>query len=259
MKGWLLGLWGLALAQEAVDEDTDAEEPPPAYTVTVVAERRVEIARQQLYDRAREEGYRKSRSKDDRVILRHDQPWKGDLVVFDDGRVELKRQPIRFEPPVANARPVDYLWCVLVPICIRPTGQTYGKRKWRAAEARALAAVRPEVERLQERVGDLGLAQKTEALPGRLEALWERGVSLEAADAPAVETPQERREALAAFWLSRTDTPEGRLVREVVQAYVRNEVQYSDHPFTPEEIADVNRRARHREPFLPGWETGDPP
>ncbi len=239
-------------ASEASDADEDASEEDSddgVYTVVVVAERRVEMARQALYEVARDAGFRRIKIKDDRVILRHEQSWKGDIVVHDDGRVKVKRQPVRFEPPVKNPRPVDYLWCVLFPLCIRPAGQTYGARKWKAAEARALATIRPEMEQLSTRISALGLARRVEDLPVRLDALWERGEALDGGD--VIPTPAGRREAVATFWLTRTDTPEGQVVRDVIQAWARNVIQYSDDPFTADELAQIRAASMHPEPFLP--------
>lgn len=239
----------LVAASTAEGEGAEAEREP--YTVVVIAEERVERARQALYEAAREAGFRRIKEKKDRVILRHDATWKGDIVVKDDGTVFVKRQPVRFEPPVKNPRPIDYLWCVLVPICIRPGGQTYGRRKWLQAEANALAVVREQVEVLDQRIGQLGLARKIEDLAPRLEALWEKGEPLDGGR--TIQDMAGRRAALGEFWATRTDTPEGQVVRDVVHAYIRNVVQYSDDPFTPEEIAGIEASATVREPFLPGW------
>lgn len=259
MIGWVLAV-GVALAQDtaapeepapevASEEASDPEGGEPSLTVVVVAERRVEMARNALILRAKEAGFTRERQRRDRLILRHDAPWKGDIVVHDDGRVELKRQPVRFEPPVRNPKPADYLWCVLFPLCIRPSGQTLGKRKFRAAEANGLAAIHPEVVTLDRRIAELGLARKVEDLPARLDALWERGVPLDA-DGPPIADLAARRAAVAAFWSSRTDTEEGRIVRDIVQAWVRNVVQFSEAPYSEAEIAAINASRRVPEAFL---------
>jgi hypothetical protein len=85
-------------------------------------------------------------------------------------------------------------------------------------------------------------------LPDRLEALWEEGVPLEGSRTPA--THARRREALLAYWDSRTCTEWGDRVREAVEAFMRGVVQHSEHPFTEEEVRALNDERRCARPLV---------
>jgi len=78
------------------------------------------------------------------------------------------------------------------------------------------------------------------ALPEQLEELWYRGVPL--SEGPTLETMHERKVALLDFWDSRTDTVWGDRVRVAVEAFLRAEVQGTEHAYTREEVEDFNAR-----------------
>lgn len=230
-----------AVSGEAEDaDDTDLPDDVDL-ELTIYPELRVKRARQALIEAAGEEGYVQRIERKDRTILRHTANWRGEVVLHDDGRVWLKRQPIQFEPPTKKQRPVDYLWCVLVPLCVRPAGQTVSPRRFRGYEREALHGIHDEVTELNDRIADLALRRKLGDLPDRLEALWTDGTPLEG-DGPPLATPAARRAALLDHWDSRTATPWGEQVRDAVAGFLRAVVQSSDHPFTVEELAAFEAR-----------------
>jgi tetratricopeptide (TPR) repeat protein len=85
-------------------------------------------------------------------------------------------------------------------------------------------------------------------IPAGLEALWREG--LPPAGGEPLETPEARRAALLEWWVTRTCTPEGDLVREVIARYLATEVQPSPWPVTPEELLAVNARRTCADPLL---------
>lgn len=273
MSLWALALWaGLAWAQEAGPEpeapqveatgpgaagdeappDTDAPEAVPAEApvaaeVVVYGERLVEAARQEVIEQAAKDGYVREIRKKDRTILRHDQPWKGDVVLYDDGRLDIKRQPVRFEPPVENKTPASWLMCVFLPACIRPNGQLVSNLKFQGYKRTIMASIEPEVRTWNERISDFAIDAKIDRLPDKLEALWERGRSIDGATVHA--TWEERRRALFAYWDTRTDTAWGDEVRDATAAFIRGVVQRSEHPFGAAELATLDASRTSRLPF----------
>ena len=72
-----------------------------------------------------------------------------------------------------------------------------------------------------------------------LDQIWFDGL---APDEQPLPDPTSRREAILEFWATRADTPEGRMVREVVRTYLEMVVQDSQWPLLPDEIATAEER-----------------
>ena len=228
----LLFLIAVAWAQE---EESDLE-------ITVEAER-IERAKQRLIGDLAELGYKNVKDKGDHVILRHDRTWKGQILLYDDGWVQMKRQPLRFEPPWKKTA-LGWSACVVVPwMCVRTGGVLVNKRKFMSQKVRTLNAVDGDVDYLASRVADHYVYGVVNDLPARMEALWFAGVPLEQ-DGVVLHTYGLRRLALLAYWESRTDTEWGDAVRLAVEAFMRAEVQTGDHPFIDSEINALNERHR---------------
>ncbi len=262
--------WGVAAALWAAGpawaQDTDADAagdaataaPPsadevverPGEVVVIYGEALVEQARQAVISEAAAQGYTDAIRRDDRLVLRHPTVWKGEIVLFDDGRVTLKRQPVQFKPP--GDKPASWLWCIFLPACVRAGGQVVSPRKLHAVEREVLEAIQPDVQGWSEAIADVGLERKLDELPPRLEALWGAGAPLEPDEAP-LPTFEARRRALLDFWDSRTNTDWGEAVRRAVEGFVRAEVMTSDHPFTRAELAafEARRQALRRPDFGP--------
>jgi hypothetical protein len=232
---------GLARAQEAPPAGDDGE------VVIVYDELRAKRAREKIMQRAEALGYTRRVEKDGRTILRHELPWKGELVLYDDGQVEVKRQPVRFEPPFAKKTPLTWMSCVIVPLCIRAGGQAVSPRRYHSYERELWATVADDVVDWNDRLADVGTGRKIEGLPERLDALWTSGVSLEG-DA-ILETWESRRESLFRFWDTRTESSWGESVRDAVQAFILGEVETGDHPFTADEKARLNAGRLSSRPF----------
>lgn len=236
---------GLALAQDTVEPPVDDFEG--VEEIWVFPDLEVEAARHEVIRVLKDQGYTMEKDKGEYVRFRHVTPWKGEIRLYDEGYLIIKRQPVRVEGPEvpwAERNSVGaWAGCVLYPfLCVRPGGQLISRRKFQPVTARAAFVTDPTLDELAGRIADAGTAARIEELPGRLEALWYDGVPLQEEGAeplPAVATYAERRLALYAFWESRTDTEWGDRVRLAVEAFIRAEVQTSEHPFTDEEIAEL--------------------
>jgi hypothetical protein len=220
-------------------------EPAPgesSYEVIVYGELLVEQARQKVVERMEELGYTAEViDRGDHVVYRHEAPWHGEVLLYDDGWMQVKRQPLYVEgrgmPWAKRNTPVAWAGCVLWPwLCLKTSGATFSHRKWLGLETRTVDALAPDVREWGDRVADLATTHTVDALPDKLTALWERGVPLQGAG-PVLQTAAERRAALHAFWASRTDTVWGHEVQEAVEAFCRAVVQTSEAPFLPEELA----------------------
>ncbi len=237
----LLLLLGLALA----------EEPPPpdeeVYEITVYGGPLVEQARRRLVQELGAEGYTDVERQEDHLRLRNEAAWKGEILLYDDGWVRVKRQPVQVLAPempgIRENSPVAWAACVVYPPrCVRVGGATVGRRKFQAQKGRTLARIDQDVQTYGDRVADRHLEGTLAELPDRLEALWTEGVPLRG-EAP-VETPEDRRAALLDYWESRTDTLWGDQVRITVEAFLRSVVQEGPHAFTEEEVEAFNAQRR---------------
>jgi hypothetical protein len=243
----LIALLAFAGAQEP-SAPTDVSEE-----VVVYARLRVAEAREAVIQELQDLGYTKLIEKDGAIVLRHEDPWKGDVWLHDDGWMRIRRQPVRVEAPATpwgkRNSATAWMGCVLYPFaCVRPGGQIVSTRKFMAVETRTAGAVEPDVAVWADRVADLAVDEKVGTLPDRLTALWEQGVPLD--PGPPLEGVEARKLALLTYWESRTDTPWGEEVRAAVEAFVRSEVQHSDTPFTVDELDAFNARSRAGRPLV---------
>lgn len=227
-----------------------ATEPPDDgdYEVIVYGQLLVEQARQELVHELEQEGYALAKDKGDHVVYRHAQPWKGEVLVYDDGWVRVRRQRPHVEPVDApflpEGSPLSWAACAVVPWrCVRIGGWTVSGRKYQAQQSRVVVAMEDEATVYGDRVADLAVDRAANDLPERLEALWYEGVPLRDGD-PVLVTPADRRAALLDYWEERTCTPWGDTMRDAVEAFLRAEVQTSEHPVTVAELADLDARCR---------------
>lgn len=228
-----------------------AEEPRTSEEIVVHAQRELEAARREITEKLQEAGYTRVIERDGKTIYRHPQPFKGQVVVDDDGWVEFERQPIRLDPPDLGKRENtvgDWMGCLLWPTaCIKTGGQIVSRSKLGHYERRVIEHVQGDVETWNARIADMATTRKVAELPARLEALWEHGQPLQGEGHLA--TPAQRRQAILEYWGSRTDTPWGEEIRAAVEAFCRGVVQRSEHPFTEAEIEAFNARSRAARPF----------
>jgi hypothetical protein len=222
--------------------------------MVVIGDPLVDQARRELIHQLEQQGFTRAERVDGYLRLRNEAAWMGEVRIYDDGWVMMKRQPVRVEAPDLGNVPEPLAWatCLVVPTgCVRLGGPMLSKRRWLGVQERTLESLKPALTGYSDRVADAATDDTLEKLPQRLEALWERGEPLNAAERPAA-TYAERKSALLEYWDSRTDTVWGDRVRATVETFVRAEVQTSEHAFSGEEIAHFNEQRRaQRELRLP--------
>ncbi|TVQ93427.1 MAG: hypothetical protein EA397_04730 [Deltaproteobacteria bacterium] len=229
------------------DEDGDLEDSPEARgsppsrsdEIIVYGERGIDPERIALEKRLMDKGYDRVVEKDGYVIFRHDEAWKGEFRLYDDGWVRYKRQPVQFRPNNNNI--LGWASCALVLPCVRAGGQSLSKRKWNGVRRRALEDADELGRTWSDRVADRSVDRTVDRLPDQLEALWDEGEPL-TKGGEKLSTPEARKAALLDYWESRTDTVWGNRVRAVVELFLRAEVQNSPWPFTSQEIRAFNAR-----------------
>lgn len=242
-------------------EPSEPEPPaPPApagpaeYEVIVYGELQVARAREAVVQQLSEMGYdAEVIDMGDHVVYRHEAPWYGEVVLYDDGWMQVKRQPLRVEgkqmPWARLNSPGAWAGCLVWPwLCLRLSGATYSERKWLARESATVDVLAPKVQHYGDKIADLATSRKVDGLPERMTALWERGAPI-SGSGPELQTAAERRQALFDYWYSRTDTEWGEAVREAVESFCRAVVQTSDHPFTEAEL-DAYAAMLPERPFL---------
>jgi len=214
----------------------------------VWGELQVEAARQEVIRELRAQGYTREIRKKGKsfVIFRHPQASKGEVLIYDDGWIKMRRQPVIFEGPKMPWAPRNsagaWAGCLIYPwACVKLGGVLIGKRKFIAHKRRTLVHVEDDATQFAERLADHSTAEWANDLPAELERLWVDGVPIEGGqEAPVIETPSERRGAILAFWGSRTETPWGEQIRAAVEAFLRGEVQCGEHPVTRAELDAFN-------------------
>lgn len=247
LPGWML-LLKIATAQDEAAETTVAES---GETILVMGDR-VAVARAQLEQSLRRLGYTKVRRRDGETVLAPTGKyrWKSKIVLHDDGLLEFRDPRVVVLSPVAagNVYPRDEAG-------ISETTQTSpdrgdvslqfpimfpSARLQTQVKTRVLDTVRPDYDRWQGALADVGLEQSLTELPARLDALWREGKDPRNTTLHA--DVAARKAALIDLWATRTETDAGRAAREAIAQYLREVVQTSATPFTPEEVVVANER-----------------
>lgn len=208
-------------------------------TIIVYGDLEVETARIELINKLRDNGFTIERRRDNYLLLRHQVPWKGQVKVYDDGWVMVGRQPVRVEAPqtrfAERNSPLAWAGCLLYPHrCISLNGILISEAKFEPIESRAVAMIKPEVDRLSGAISAVATNKKRNELAGQLQSLWELGEPLSGEE--IIDSYLERKIALLRYWDSRTETEWGDDMRAGVEAFIRAVVQHSDHPITQKEL-----------------------
>jgi hypothetical protein len=169
-------------------------------------------------------GWRDRPRRDGEIAFRPPLAWVGRARLGDDGSLEFGRKVLAFEradliQPTDPREDFAALWD-------RPSSPTAGPRLWilpserksehvrdaaREATASSLAAYRDVLRRT-------ALHDRADAVPAQLDACWRDGRPIDGG-APLM-GEDARRDAILAFWASRLDTEEGRLVRRAMEAWM---------------------------------------
>ena len=243
----LLLLSGSAAAEEeATSGGSDAS--TPSEEMVVFGDLEVARRRQMVINNLTALGYREHRRKDGRSIFRPSTPWKPSVLMDDDAYIVLRRTPVRIDPPGDKDNKLRYLWCLppftITAACIQVGGQLISKRKLGHAKSEVARATDYELRMWREAVIAKAMAKRVNTeVPDLLSNIWEHGRA-DGPDAPVLNGVAERRAAILALWSSRSCTPEGARVRAVIADFFQYEIQRSETPATPSEIAKSNAANR---------------
>jgi len=251
----LLLFSGFVFANETSERGTTGEEkkqtgPPEAseeiiiHSQTVVAKKRGE-----LESKLKRLGYKKFIRKKGRTVVRHELAYRPSVMLDDDGWIDIRRSPIRFEPPGKAAErksKLRYLWCLppFTVMCVRVGGQTVSRRRMLTYKRRIGNRSRSYVRDWQDAIIGHAMDQRlTIEIPNMLDSIWQNGLT-DGEDGPYLGSHKERRETIMNFWSNRSCIKEGAQAREVVRDFIVHEIQISDHPAGPEEVAQANTSQR---------------
>ena len=232
---------GEAPADAPAEEAAPADDAPiPGDEIDVQSSLPVAEAREALNRSLRAEGYLRAERRGDTVVYTHRLPYHPQVVVHDDGWIEMRRAPIRIRPPNVDyadeARFSDWLPCLTIIAtarCIAPGGLLISERKLAPLREEVYGESGDEVRRLNDALAQAAMEDRLgRQLPAQLAAIWGDAALSEAA----------RRERLLALWDSRTDTPEGEAARQAIEAFLDGVVQRSAAPFTAAELATFEQR-----------------
>lgn len=245
-------------AGTAIADDTGADEVDDE--VWVVAERRLAVARDGIHRTLKERGHVRIWRLGQRSWYLNSKLWKPGVVVHDQGFVRMRGRPALplFVP--ASPTPGDTVTQIYDPYGSRelidegmhtPPPQTFllqHRSRIRNQKARLAADLEPWLAQLRDAHWGMARAQRQLALRDALSRAWFDG--LDEVGQP-LDSYRSRRAALAARWLDTADGTEGDWARSQIEAFIDEEVQGSDHPFRPDEIAQIQRDSPHQRPFVP--------
>lgn len=233
-----------AESDEAAAETVEA--PPPAeeeddvdLVIEVVGEAAVSAARDDVIRTMEDLGWKSRRKRDGMVVFRGPEGWMGKARLYSSGDLQFSTPVLAINGPRESggndgvARGFDndaQSGTVGISVAPLPSG-----RKVRAAQAEIRDTVQPLVLEYRKKIQGRHFAVYVGSLPERFDALWERGESFMGDG--LVEDMDARRAEVLEFWGTRLDSPEGRVVSRTVENWLRNVVQNSDHPVTPQEKA----------------------
>jgi len=228
--------------------DADEGAPSADGEIIVFGDLQVAARRAELDRELRQQDYRPGARRDGHTVYRPEVPWKPTVIVYDDGFVRLKRSPVRFEPPGyrAGGNKLRYLWCLppFTPMCVRIGGQVVSRAKLEPQKTRVAEGTHAQVTAWREALVSRAMEQKVgRDLPDRLDQLWANGRPLEG-EGTSIGDPTARRQAMLDHWSSRTCTPEGDAVADVVALFLEYEVQASADPVTAAEQRQANAAQR---------------
>lgn len=194
-------------------------EDPPDEEMIIEAQQTPEEARQALDEMMAGLGYKAGKARRNGRTVYKPSAWRGrdslmpTLIVDEDGFVIIQG---------GNRRTVSNTW-------------SGNYRRQQQVITEVFEALHPSITAWREAIQREVMEERYYNLPDQLAATWETGAPL--GMHPGGARPEDRRAALLAFWVSRTDTPEGARVRQITADFISYVVQRSPWPVTPEEQA----------------------
>ncbi len=235
-KFFFMCLWGVVSTSWAADVEGTALE------IEVWGESAVRVARGDVVQEMRGLGYRPVDQSGGRVLFLppRDARWVGRIWLEGDGSLKFVRPFLtwkgledaswidpestaafsRDRPPVAG-QTGWVLWPSLAVL----------EPSWEGVRE----AVEPSLDTYRKVLTRTALEERLQAIPGRLDRLWNLGEPLEGG-APLTSVA-ERREALLRYWATLPGTPEGVRAVRLVEGWFDEALGSGDEAFTEEEVS----------------------
>ncbi|MFT4974473.1 MAG: hypothetical protein ACI8S6_000356 [Myxococcota bacterium] len=209
-----------ALAQEADEE-------------MIITADREQAAWDALDETMRSLGYTPRQRRDGSPLYRppRAQGWKPKLIASPDGLYDFRSPPVVLksinpdlsgrEETIAGSR-MPSIFHISAPFWL------VSRRKLDAQESILADTVAGDFREINDAIAARAHKERLDMLLEGVEARWEGSGEAEA-----------KRAELAALWLSRLSSPEGREVRTMLSDFITEVVQYSEEPFTEKELLSV--------------------
>jgi hypothetical protein len=219
------------------------------YEITVWGEVAIQAARSTLVREMESLGYRALDRGTDEVLFRPPKGWMGKAEFSRDGVLSFRRPFLGVAPAATEIPTLESNHA----LSRDPTAGAVGAGFWVLPSQRILApawervrqGVEEEVIAYRDVLRATALHEDLERLPGRLDALWERGEPLDGG--PVLASAEERRASVLGYWSARADTPAGEALSRAVEAWLLDVVEASEDPITEaERAAAVAARADGR-------------
>lgn len=230
-----------------------AEDPPAPQTpqptqeavsseeMVVFGDMEEQRQRQELEQTLLDMGYRPGHTRDNgRTVYRPEVAWHPSVIIDEDGYALIRRSPVRVEPWVDGRTNLRWISCVppFTLMCVRIGGWIVSERKLAYKKAYVAEGIDPDLQAWRAVLVANAMGRRlNEDIPDMLETIWTHG---EVPLGDPLETPQQRREAILAFWGSRACTPEGDAARQTAADFLTFVVQPSPHPVTEAERLAVS-------------------
>ena len=208
-----------------------AAEPPaspwsePGEELVVHADGDLSAARAALERAIADAGFQRRRDRDGRTVFPRSAPWKPKLILYDDGRMELRTH-------------------TLVPLAVVPrlrgggyrldfAGVFSTRRQVGSAEGEIVDSLSEELVAWRDALWRRGLAERRSRLREEMLHAWFDGVDPDGLPLPS---RGRRRRWLVEQWLDTANNDAGAAVRTDIEVFIDEIVQRSDSPFTRQEF-----------------------
>lgn len=227
-------------------ERTAATEPvgDEEYEEILVTDVQVSDARDAVVRRMEDLGWRSRRRRDGIVVFRGQESWMGKARLYPSGDLEFSQPVLAISGPRDAGGGFDDRQMLGNDQQSGTAGISGSAlpdpRRVRAAQETIRRKIHPSVIEFRETVQKKAFSERLRNLPEQLDQLWADGTPLYGIN--TLETPKDRRTFVLGYWATRAPTPEGRAVCRAIEAWLRNTVQASDTPATPEEVQAAEAR-----------------
>jgi hypothetical protein len=200
----------------------------------VIAARRDDVVRSM-----EDLGWKARRRRDGIVTFRPPQSWMGKAHLLTTGDLDFTQPVLAFNGARnagggydnQNARDNDQQ-AGTVGVSVSPLPD---RRVVRSTQVRIRETMADSVMAYRRAIQGQHLARVLQEIPDRLDGVWTDGLAY---DGTVLSSVEDRRAWILAYWATRTATPEGLAVCRVIEAWLREVIQLSDHPIT-----DAERKA----------------